>query len=136
MPGLKSYSNLEEILSSKGRTRGIRWKNDIKNYLNLNQISVAPPIRPTVEIHLYSPDGKEKLASLVAGDYDVIDDEIFMDYAAELDAINIQRGIFKVVSNVYHNVIGNIAIPILTIKEISPDRKELQVVIRPDINTI
>lgn len=134
MPGLKSYTNIDSILENNGRNRGLRWKNDIKKFLNLNQIPVVPPLKPTVELHLYSPDGNEKLASMIGSTHEVVDDELFIDYAAELNTINIQRGNFKIVNNVYHNVIGNAAIPMLTIKEISPDRQELQVVIRPDVD--
>ena len=136
MAGLKSYSNIEDILANKGRNRGLRWKSDILPFLNLNQIPVTPNIRPSLELHVYDPDGETLLSSLVATNFLVENDEIFIDYAAELAKINIQRGIFKIVANVHHTLIGNSAIPMLTIKEISPDRRELQVVVRPDIDGI
>ena len=50
---INDYSNSEEILSSRGRSRGLIWKSDTIDFLKLNTVAIVPDDKPTVELHLY-----------------------------------------------------------------------------------
>lgn len=133
---ISRYSNSESLIESKGRNSGIVWDEKILKFLNLKEVSISPEETPNVEMHIYSPTGNKLLTSVNVKNFIQRGDEIFIDYVTELNDINIQRGYFRVVVNIVKEVIGNSNIPLLTIKDISPDRQEIQVVIRPDIDGI
>jgi hypothetical protein len=131
---LDLYQNSNIIKKQRGMSRASRWKNDIKDFLKLNQFPVTlESDNVRLELHIYDPSGDNLLTSTIVSNFSIEGGELFIDYIAELAKLNIQRGQFKVVVNVFQTIIGNAATPILTIKEISPDRRELQVVVRPDI---
>ena len=134
--GLENFTNIDDILKSKGENRGLRWKRDQQKLFKLNEFPIIATGKTTLELHLYTPSGETLLSSLLATNYQVNNDEIFIDYAAELKKLNILRGHFKTVINVHKTMIGNARVPLLTVKEISADRRELQLVVRPDIEGI
>ena len=134
--GLENFTNIDDILKSKGENRGLRWKRDQQKLFKLNEFPITATGKTTLELHLYTPSGETLLSSLLATNYQVNNDEIFIDYAAELKKLNILRGHFKTVINVHKTMIGNARVPLLTVKEISADRRELQLVVRPDIEGI
>ena len=127
------YSNSEELQESKGRNSGIVWKQEILKFLNLKQVSVQLEETPYIEMHIYSPTGNKLLASRNVENFIYKGSDIYIDYVTELNNINIQRGYFKVVVNIYKQIMGSSDLPLLTIKDISPDRQEVQIVLRPDI---
>ena len=131
---IKRYSNSDALEESKGRSSGIVWKNEILQFLNLKEVSVTPQETPLIEMHIYAPAGDKLLSSIDVENFIQRGDNVFIDYVTEFNNVNIQRGLFKIVVNILKTVIGNSEIPLLTIKEISPDRREIQVVIRPDID--
>ena len=93
---INDYSNSEEILSSRGRSRGLIWKSDTIDFLKLNTVAIVPDDKPTVELHLYSPNGDKLLTSSVIEDnFRINQDEIFIDYSAELQRLNIESATFQ-----------------------------------------
>jgi hypothetical protein len=133
---LDRYTNNNELLENRGLRRGIIWKQDTLKFLNLKQLPITPGKTPAIEMHVYTPTSNELLSSVDVTEFIYKQDKIFIDYISEFNKINIQRGYFSVAVNVYQPIIGSSAVPVLTIKEISPDRRELQIVIRPDIDEI
>jgi hypothetical protein len=134
---VKDYSNSEDILSSQGRSRGLIWKSDTIDFLKLETIAVVPNDNPLLEFHLYSPNGDKLLTSSVIEDnFRINQDEVFIDYSAELQRLNIERGYFRSIVNIHRTLLGSPFQPAMTVKEISPDRRELQIVIRPDIEEL
>ena len=130
------FTNKEDLLENKGVEKGIVWNKDILPFLNLRQFPSIPNARPAVEMHLYTPDGEIYLSSVDVTNFVQEGDKIFIDYVTELNNINIQRGDFKVIVNVHERIIGTSEVPLFVIKDFSDDRRELQVVIRPDIEDI
>jgi len=80
-----------------------------------------------VECHYYTPDGTPRY--VVGG---VINNRLFdsstllIDHTAVLDSYNIRRGKFNVNINVYNPILGTYDFPMLFVKEISSDRRELK----------
>ena len=133
---LDRYTNSEEILDSKGLRTGIVWKEDTLKFLNLKQLSTIPNANPRVEMHLYAPTTNELLTSVDVTNFIQDKDCVYIDFVTELNNINIQRGLFNIVINVYKPLIGVSELPAIVVKEISPDRRELQIVLRPDIEEV
>ena len=130
---LDRFSNKEEILNVKGATTGIVWKTDYLKFLNLNEFAITPE---GDAINFLFPDGEQLLTSINVTNFLQDTDKLNIDYVTELVNSNIQRGYFRVVVNTHRKLIGSSDIPLMTIKTISPDRRELQLVIRPDIEEV
>ncbi len=80
-----------------------------------------------VECHYYVPDDASRY--VVGG---VIQDRLFdtsnllVNHTAVLESYNIRRGKFNVIVNVYDTILGSAEFPMIYLKEISPDRRELR----------
>ena len=81
----------------------------------------------TIEVHYFTPG--ENSRYIVGGaikDYEIEADKILIDHTATLESYNIRRGEFDAVININDPVLGSIDFPMLYLKEISPDRRELR----------
>ena len=81
----------------------------------------------TIEVHYLTPgENSRYIVGGVIKDYEIEADKILIDHTATLESYNIRRGEFDAVINVYDPVLGSIDFPMLYLKEISPDRRELR----------
>ena len=93
--------------------------------LNIEQVSAKDG---TIEVHYFTPG--DNLRYIVGGtlsqgyEFDV--DKILINHTEVLDSFNIRRGEFDAVINVYDSVLGSADYPMIFLKEISPDRRELR----------
>ncbi len=98
---ISDYSNSEEILATTGQSRALVWKSETVDFLKLENVAIVPDGTPVVEFHLYTPNGDKLLTSSVITDnFRYKQDEIYIDYAAELVRLNIERGFFRSVVNI------------------------------------
>ena len=127
--GIKRFSNKEEIIRSKGKVRGLTWKEDDLNLLQLDTKNVQPDEKPTVEVHVYAPgkSGKYLDGGVISSEnFELEKDQIFIDWASVCrEMFNIERGAFEVGINVHKNLLGNEDEQALYINSISPDRREV-----------
>ena len=81
----------------------------------------------TIEVHYFTPGADSRyIVGGVIKDYEIESDKILVDHTATLESYNIRRGEFDAVINVNDPVLGSIDFPMLYLKEISPDRRELR----------
>jgi len=122
------FSNIEEIREVDGKVRGIVWDSDDLDVLQLDLQNVSPETRPIVEIQLYSP-GEQNIyvAGGVIDDFELVKDQIFINYGKACQALGIERGQFEVVVNIYNNLLGDDEDRDLYIKQVSDDRRELYI---------
>ena len=128
---LERFSNINEIRGTAGLSRGFVWNRDDIETFELETIAVKPSKRPVVEIHIYTPTNELYLGGGPTEDFIVSNDKIYIDYATALGRYNIKRGYFKIVVNIHKDVIGTYEEPILQIKEIASNRRELLLVTKP-----
>ena len=103
---LERFSNKDYILSTKGYVRGITWKQEDIEQLQLSTQTVLPPERPVVELHLYSPGGVY-ITGGVTNAFQFNRDKISVDYAAFFNNIDIERGYYEIDSNIYRDLLGS-----------------------------
>lgn len=121
---LDRFSNKQDALANNGTIRGIEWSNDILPSLMLDTRTITLSDNVTVEAFVYTRAGNYLTGGNIT-DFKLNADRILIDYAAVLNNFNIPRGYFEVATNIHENLIGTNEEPILQIKEISPDRREL-----------
>jgi len=127
---LERFSNKDYILSTKGFVRGITWKQEDVDQLQLSVQTVTPPERPIVELHLYSPTGLY-ITGGATTTFQFERDKISVDYAAFFNNIDIERGYYEIVSNIYRNLLGSELDQLIQVKDISADRREIIVRLVP-----
>ena len=122
---LNRFTNITEIRETPGLTRGISWPQNAIELLELDEIKVRPDETPIVEIHIYTPTNEAYLGGGPTTDFVIQGDKIYIDYVKTFANLNIKRGFFKVLVNVYYEVIGTYDYPLLKITDISADSREL-----------
>jgi len=81
----------------------------------------------TVEVHYFTPgEDSRYIVGGVIQDYEIDVDKILVDHKAVLKSFNIRRGDFNAVINIYDPILGSAEFPMIYLKEISPDRRELR----------
>jgi len=81
----------------------------------------------TIEVHYFTTgENSRYIVGGVIKDYEIEADKILVDHTATLESYNIRRGEFDAVININDPVLGSIDFPMLYLKEISPDRRELR----------
>jgi len=131
---LERYSNIDEIREKKGLSRGITWKTEQLGDLVLDSMIVRPTETPVVELHVYTPSTETYLGGDKITDFIVKEDKLYIDYVEAFKKFNLTRGLFRTNVNVFKEVISSVEEPILQIKEISPDRREILVVTVPTVD--
>ena len=127
---LDRFSNNDSILSTIGPQRGLVWNEDIVPSLLLDARDIRLPKDTTIEVHVYSENGSY-IGGDIINDYTVTDNKLLINYSKVFTAFGLARGFFDVSTSVYNSIIGTLEQPILQIKEISPDRREVFISMAP-----
>ena len=61
---LDRYSNKEQIINTDGEVRGLEWRADDIELLQLDIKNIFPSEKPEVEIHLYVPGKRSDICRL------------------------------------------------------------------------
>jgi hypothetical protein len=135
---LTVYTNQNEILKSTGATQGSRLETVDKELLDVRNFAVTftKGAQPNLEMHVYTPDGvyltgnHKTLYSIENNDttsQKVAYQHISIDNVKELGALGVTRGQYKIVYNLFDNLLGSYEGQKAFIKEISPSRRELRI---------
>ena len=135
---LTVYTNQNEILKSTGAAQGSRLETVDKELLDVRNFSITFPkgSQPNLEMHVYTPDGvyltgnHKTLYSIESNDntsQKVAYQHLSIDNVKELESLGITRGQYKIVYNLFDNLLGSYEGQKAFIKEISPSRRELRV---------
>jgi hypothetical protein len=128
---LDRFSNRDEILNSDGQYTALTWKTTDVDLLQLETVNVSLAESAVVELHAYVRDLGDYLVGGVIDDFYIDRSTIYIDHAQSISKFGIDRGEFEVCVNVYKPIIGDEFFPLLFIKEISPDRRELHLKLVP-----
>ena len=130
---LDRYSNKEEIVKTDGEVRGLEWRTDDIDLLQLDVKNIFPKEKPEVELHLYVPgEDTRYITGGYIDEFYLEKDQIYVDYAAAAKSLGIDRGRFEVVVNVHKSLLGAEDDRQLWIKEISDDRREIHLKLVPN----
>ena len=135
---LTVYTNQNEILKSTGTAKGSRLETVDKELLDVKNFSITfnKGTLPNLEMHVYTPDGvyltgnHKTLYSVENNDntsQKVAYQHLSIDNVKELETLGITRGQYKIVYNLFDNLLGSYEGQKAFIKEISPSRRELRV---------
>ena len=135
---LTVYTNQNEILKSTGTAQGSRLETVDKELLDVRNFSITfnKGTLPNLEMHVYTPDGvyltgnHKTLYSVENNDntsQKVAYQHLSIDNVKELETLGITRGQYKIVYNLFDNLLGSYEGQKAFIKEISPSRRELRV---------
>jgi len=138
---LSVYTNQQELLKSTNTTKVSRLESIDKELLDVRKFSVtfadtgsvniSSPV--DLELHVYTPDGV-----YLTGNHDIPYNVEFnganastyqhlaIDTNSELNKLGFARGQYKLVYNLFNNVLGSYSGQKIWIKEISPSRRELR----------
>jgi hypothetical protein len=128
---LDRFTNREEIIRNDGVTTGITWKQSDIDLLQLNLQTITLSDTSTVELHAYVRDLGDYLVGGSIQDYGFEQNTVWIDHAAAMSKFGITRGEFEIVVNIHRPLLGDESNPLLFIKEISPDRRELHLKLIP-----
>ena len=82
---LDRYSNKEEIVKTDGEVRGLEWRTDDIDLLQLDVKNIFPKEKPEVELHLYVPgEDTRYITGGYIDEFYLEKDQIYVDYAAEV----------------------------------------------------
>ena len=147
---LSVYTNNKELLKATSVTPVSRIESVDKELLDIRQFSLTfkDNYRPTLEFHVYTPDGvyltgnHSSAFSIENNNGPGLDSELVTAYQhlsidtnKELETLGITRGSFKLVYNLFDNVVGAYDAQKMWIKEISPSRRELRLQLADNTNT-
>ena len=133
---LSVYSNKQELLKATNTTKALRLESSDLELIDKRDFSVTFTSNniPNLELHVYTPDG-----SYLYGNHNTnysIEDNtggnrlaykhISVNTVNVLDALGVNRGSYKLIYNLFNNVVGGFDSQKLWIKEISPSRRELR----------
>jgi hypothetical protein len=138
---LSVYTNQQELLRSTNTIKVSRLESIDKELLDVRQFSITlknsgsiditSPI--DLELHVYTPDGV-----YLTGNHDIpynveyngansyTYQHLAIDTNTELNNLGINRGQYKLVYNLFNNILGSYSGQKIWIKEISPSRRELR----------
>ena len=140
---LSVYTNQQKLLAASSTTKVSRIESVDSELLDTRKFSLSLNSQaPTgsnsidLELHTYTPDGvyltgNHKIA------YEIDNNEtnktvttyqnLKFDTVAELEKLGITRGQYKLVYNLFNNILGSYSGQKLWIREISPSRRELRI---------
>lgn len=134
---LSVYSNQQAILNSTNTTKvdRIQSVNTALLPVKYSAVTFVDSYTPTIETHVYTPDG-----IYLTGNYDtkfvlqpndttlqnVAPQHFSIDLKETFESLGVTRGQFKLLYNVFDNIIGSSTVGKLFIKEISPSRQEIR----------
>ena len=135
---LDQYTNSGQILETTDPTEGLRYTSEDLDILQITpKISLINPANIQnnyiSEFHVYSPDG-----TWMTGNHQFTDTDIKTTQSGRFLQLNLQgaftdlgliRGQYKIVYNFHHDWVGSAQNQSLFLKEISPDRDEVHLVL-------
>ena len=82
----------------------------------------------TCEVHYFTPGENPQyiIGGVISEGYEFDIDKILINHPDILESYNIRRGEFNVIININNPVLGSADFPMIYLKEISPDRRELR----------
>ena len=143
---LSVYTNQKDLLKATSTTEVSRLESVDKQLLDIRNFSVTfkDNSRPKLELHVYTPDGiyltgnhntlftiEDTDTSTQANAYK----HLAIDTAKELETLGINKGQYRLVYNLFDNVLGGFDSQKAFIKEISPSRRELRIQLADSSNT-
>lgn len=144
---LSVYTNQQELLNATSTTQVSRIDAVDQELLNVSKFSVTLKDSTTplnLELHVYTPDGvyltgnHNSLYSIEYNDtsnQDVAYRHLAIDTSAELENLGISRGQYRLIYNYFDNVLGSFDTQQIWIKDISPSRRELKLLLSDNANT-
>jgi len=135
---LTVYKNQEELLKATSTQLVSRLETVDQDLLDVRHFAVTfkESQRPDLEMHVYTPDGvyltgnHNTLYSIENNDttsQKVAHQHISINTVKELETVGISRGQYRLVYNLFDNVLGSFDTQKAFIKEISPSRQELRI---------
>lgn len=140
---LSVYTNQQKLLAASSTTKVSRIESVDSELLDTRKFSLS--LKPQVvtgsnsidlELHTYTPDGVY-LTGNHKIPYEIGNNEtnktvttyqhLIFDSVAELEKLGVTRGQYKLVYNLFNNILGSYSGQKLWIKEISPSRRELRI---------
>ena len=146
---LNRFTNISDIITNDGPLLASTWRTEHISVLSPIATSLTPgPVGfglpylqgtdITVEAHVYAPStnsltvtGDTRIIGGPVQDFVITGNELMINYTEVMKNFGITRGNFEVIINIYRNIIGDYSSRPLIVKEISPDRRELHLKIRP-----
>lgn len=146
---LNRFTNTAEIIRTGGPLLASTWRPEHVSILSPTATSLTPgPVGSglpylqgtdiTVETHVYSSNTdslstnvEQRIIGGPIQDFVITGNELMINYTEVMKNFGITRGSYEVIVNVYRNILGDYGNRAFVIKEISPDRKELHLKIRP-----
>jgi len=146
---INRFTNFRDIVNTDGPLLTSTWRPEHVSILAPSATSLTPgPVGYglpylqntdiVVETHVYGPTANQLVPSateyIIGGpiqDYVIDNNELMVNYTEVMKNFGITRGTFETIVNVYRNILGDYSSRPFVIKEISPDRKELHLKIRP-----
>ena len=123
---LDRFTNKDEILTTNGVVTGIVWKDEDQKLLQLDMADASPAGTPIVELHAYTPS-EDYIVGGHISDFEIKGSKLYVNYTSALKSFELTRGLFEVVVNIHRPLLADPEDPLLYIKEISPDRREVLV---------
>jgi len=82
----------------------------------------------TIEIHYSTPGENPRyiVGGVILRGYEFDTDKILINHKEVLDSFSIRRGHFNAIINIHDPILGSEKFPMIFLKEISPDRRELR----------
>ena len=135
---LTVYKNQEDLLKSTSTQLVSRLETVDRELLDVRNFAVTfkQSQRPNLEMHVYTPDGvyltgnHKAFYSVENNDttsQKVAHQHISINTVKELDTVGITRGQYRLVYNLFDNVLGAFDTQKAFLKEISPSRQELRI---------
>ena len=141
---LSIYTNQKELLKASSTSKVSRLESvdtsllDVRNY----SVTFKQGVQPNLEMHVYTPDGvyltgnhntlysiENNNSALTAYQH------LSINSVTELETLGIIRGQYRLVYNLFDNVLGAYDKQKAWIKEISPSRRELRIQLADNSNT-
>jgi len=122
---LERFTNKDDILIKDGVVRGIVWRQSDIPLLQLEESNITPTDTPVIELHAYTRDTGTYIIGGPISDFQIVNEELNIDIAAAMSNFGVRRGEFEAVVNIHRNILGSPDFPMVFIREISGDRREL-----------
>jgi hypothetical protein len=134
---LAVYTNQKYLLKTTGTTEISRLETVDSNLLDSRDFAITfkDNVRPKLELHVYTPDGvyltgnHNTLFTLEDTDTNTQGNaykHLAVKIDTELETLGISKGQYRLVYNIFDNLLGGFDSQKLFIKEISPSRRELR----------
>lgn len=141
---LSVFANQNQLVNSKSTSRAYRLRDVDKKLMEHSAYSITlkDKASPNLELHVYTPDGNLYLTGAHKVPYTVESNDNSVNQVSQflsvdannvLQSLGITQGAYKVVYNIFDNVLGDFTNK-LWIESISPSRKEIRAYFVDDLS--